>query len=109
MADKAKEKKGIWNWIDNIQGDKVIWMIVLLLIMISIIAIFSSTSMLSTSTVSRFDIFKEQLFIVALGLGIILACYFIPKIWIFRVLSQFGFAISAGMLLMLLVPSGPSG
>ncbi|MCX4334134.1 MAG: FtsW/RodA/SpoVE family cell cycle protein [Bacteroidales bacterium] len=102
MADKAKEKKGIWNWIDNIQGDKVIWMIVLLLIMISIIAIFSSTSMLSTSTVSRFDIFKEQLFIVALGLGIILACYFIPKIWIFRVLSQFGFAISAGMLLMLL-------
>ncbi len=74
MADKAKEKKGIWNWIDNIQGDKVIWMIVLLLIMISIIAIFSSTSMLSTSTVSRFDIFKEQLFIVALGLGIILAC-----------------------------------
>ncbi len=48
MADKAKEKKGIWNWIDNIQGDKVIWMIVLLLIMISIIAIFSSTSMLWT-------------------------------------------------------------
>ena len=43
-TDKAR--KGLWGFIDNIEGDKVVWIIVFLLIMISILAIFSSTSLL---------------------------------------------------------------
>ena len=32
-------KKGLWKLIDNMEGDKVIWMIVLLLMLISVLAI----------------------------------------------------------------------
>ena len=32
-----------WNMVERIKGDKVVWMVVLLLIMISMIAISGST------------------------------------------------------------------
>ena len=39
---KNKEQKGgFWNFIDNIEGDKVVWIIVFMLTMISALAIFS--------------------------------------------------------------------
>ena len=40
----------LWNFIDDIEGDKVVWVIVLLLIIVSILAIFSSTSLLKEGT-----------------------------------------------------------
>ena len=46
--EKTGRQTGIWNWIDRIQGDKVIWMIVILLILYSIVTIFSSTSQLAS-------------------------------------------------------------
>ena len=52
------EKKGLWRIIDSIEGDKVIWIIVLLLILISVLAIFSSTPLLSQE--SRIEIMKSH-------------------------------------------------
>lgn len=103
MAAANTKKKGIWNWIDNIQGDKVIWMITILLILFSCISVFSSTSTLVRSGTTRLDIFAEQMKIVALGVLFIFVCYFIPRIWIFRSLSQLGYAVSLILLLMLVL------
>ena len=61
-----------WNFIDNFKGDKVIWMIVLLLVLISLVSIFASTSGLAEDGVSRLDIFMDQLKLVCGGLFIIL-------------------------------------
>ncbi len=95
------KKSRFWNFIDDIQGDKVILIIITMLILISIVAIFSSTSLLANSVQSRLDIFKEQMVTVFAGVVIIAICYFIPRIWIFRFFSQFGFIISALILLLL--------
>lgn len=104
--ESKTENKGIWNWIDRIQGDKVIWMILILLILYSTVTIFSSTSQLSTAEVSRLDIFMEQIITVGIGLAIIFFCYFVLRIGWIRVLSQFGFAVSAVMLTMLVLEIG---
>ena len=66
------KKKGLWGLVDRIEGDKVVWIIVFMLIMISWLAIFSSTSLLALETGSdRLSIMKEQAFITALGLALI--------------------------------------
>ena len=100
MESKSGQK-GIWNWIDRIQGDKVIWMIVILLILYSTVAIFSSTSQLASESVSRLDIFMEQMGVIGAGLLIILFFYNFMKVGAIRFFSQFGFLASAVMLLML--------
>ena len=94
-------KKGFWGFIDNIEGDKVVWIIVFLLIMISILAIFSSTSLLREGSKDRMDFISEHLVITGLGLGIIFGLYNIKKIGIFRILSQFGFILSLVLLVLL--------
>lgn len=94
-------KKGFWGFIDNIEGDKVVWIIVFLLIMISILAIFSSTSLLREGGKDRMDFISEHLVIAGIGLGIIFGLYNIKKIGIFRVLSQLGFGVSFALLAIL--------
>lgn len=47
MAERTKKKSSLWTFAENFEGDKVVWMIVLLLMMISIVAIFSSTTQLA--------------------------------------------------------------
>ncbi|MGN1046863.1 MAG: FtsW/RodA/SpoVE family cell cycle protein, partial [Candidatus Cryptobacteroides sp.] len=106
MGTARTKKKGIWSWIDNIQGDKVIWMIAILLILFSCITVFSSTSTLVKGNVSRLDIFAEQMQVVCIGLVVIFICYFIPKIWIFRFFSQFGFLVSFVLLMLLVLGIG---
>ena len=39
--DKAPEKKGFSDLMSNIQGDKVLWIIVIMLYIVSLLAIFS--------------------------------------------------------------------
>lgn len=95
------QKKGFWGFIDNIEGDKVVWMIVFLLIMISILAIFSSTSLLRQGDKDRMDFISEHLVVVGIGLGLIFGLYNIKKIGLFRVLSQLGFGLSAVLLSLL--------
>ena len=102
MAEDKKKKGGFWNFADSFEGDRVVWMIVLLLMMISIVAIFSSTSQLALQLgTSRMAIIREQLLITALGLGLIILCYNIRRIGIFRVLSQLGFLVSVALLAIL--------
>ena len=67
------KKTNIFRLIDKIEGDKVIWIIVLMLILISIVAISSSTPLLALMNKStRGAIINEQVMISALGLGVIL-------------------------------------
>ena len=40
-SGKHNETSRFWNFIDNIEGDKVVWVIVFMLIIFSILAIFS--------------------------------------------------------------------
>lgn len=94
------EKKGLWRIIDNIEGDKVIWIIVLLLILISVLAIFSSTPLLSQE--SRIEIMKSHGKVAIAGLALIFVLYkFVTKIGIYRFFSQFGFFVSLVLLILL--------
>lgn len=97
-GNTGTQKKGFWGFIDNIEGDKVVWIIVFLLIMISILAIFSSTSLLKEGSKDRMDFVTEHIVIVGIGLGIIFGLYNVKKIGLFRILSQFGFAVSLALL-----------
>ncbi len=93
-------QKGLWGIIDSIEGDKVIWIIVLLLILISVLAIFSSTPLLSED--SRIEIMKSHGAVAAFGLAMIFVMYkFITKIGFYRVLSQLGFGFTFILLLIL--------
>ena len=101
MAEE-KKKSNLWNFLDNLEGDKVVWMIVFLLMLISIVAIFSSTSQLALSQkTSRMAIVGEQMLISLIGFGVILACYSIRSIGFFRVVSQFGYFVSIFLLIIL--------
>ncbi len=92
-------KKGLWKIIDSIEGDKVIWIIVLLLILISVLAIFSSTSLLPGE--NRLEIMKSHSIIAAIGLGLIFGMYKFPWIGVYRVFSQLGFIATFILLLIL--------
>lgn len=98
MADSAKKKRNLWNIFENFEGDKVVWMIVLLLMLISVLCMFSSTSRLLSSGQSRLDVVKEQIILVAAGIGIIILIYNIRNLGILRWLSKFGFIVSLLLL-----------
>ena len=97
----AKGKKTPWNFFENTEGDKVVWIIVLVLIMFSILCIFSSTSRLLEPGQSRLDVVGRHLKIVLFGLVLILACYIVPSLDFFRKCSSLGFVFSLFLLLFL--------
>ena len=103
MEESKKKEAGKWglgNIIDSIEGDKVIWIVALLLIVISVLVIFSSTPMLSEK--SRIDIMKDQGVLALGGLCLIFFLYkFITRIGIYRFFSQLGFIISFILLAIL--------
>lgn len=88
--------------LDNIQGDKVVWLIVLGLIFFSLLTISSSTSLLSKNEVSRMDIILDHVKMVFTGLVIIVVLYNIKSIRFFRLFSQLGFGVSLLLLGLLL-------
>ena len=97
----AKGKKSrIWTFFDNLEGDKVVWMIVFLLFLFSAVSIFSSTSMMVNENQSRVDIIKDQLQVMILGLLLIVGCFLIKNIKVYRILARFGFLASIAMLLI---------
>ena len=109
MAEE-KKKTTFWNFFDNLEGDKVVWMIALMLMLISIVAIFSSTSQLAISqNTSRMAIVTEQIKISLLGLALIIICYNIRSIGFFRIVSQLGYLVSISFLIILAIhkPVGP--
>ena len=108
MAKRDNGKK-FWNFVGNLQGDKVVWMIVLLLILLSIVAIFSSTPLLAIQQhTTRTAIMKEQLLISLAGLFFIILCYNIRSQRFFRAISKLGWGFSM-LLLIFLVAHGNLG
>ena len=90
----AKKKNTFWTFADRLEGDKVVWIIVLLLILFSIVCMFSSSSRLLRDGMTRIDLVKSQFLIVLAGLALILVCYNIKNINFFRWCSQWGFPLS---------------
>lgn len=97
----AAKKKSIWTFADRFEGDKVVWIIVLLLFLFSIVCMFSSASRLLKDGATRIDIVKEQFIVVLGGLALIILIYNIKNIKIFRFLSSLGFLLSFTLLLLL--------
>ena len=95
------EGNRFWNFIDTIEGDKVVWIIVFLLTMISALAIFSSTSQLTGDSTDRIDLIRNHTYIIIAGYVLIFLLYKVKKIKWFRVFSQFGFLITFILLLIL--------
>ena len=92
--------KTVWNRMMNLKGDKVILIIIILLILISFLAIFSSTPLLPAQS-SRLATMKDHGLIVFFGIAVMFVLYHFEIKWI-RTLSQLGFIISLGSLSLLL-------
>ena len=97
MVGRLKEA---WNRLHNLEGDKVILIIVLLLILISFLAIFSSTPLLPAQE-SRLATMKDHGAIAIVGIGFMTLLYHFKISWI-KYLSQTGFILSFLLLLILL-------
>ena len=92
------------SFMDRFSGDKVILLIALFLMLISVISVFSSTPRLANDTGSdRVSIMVEQLKVVALGFVIIFSFYYFGRVEWYRRLSMFGFGLSFGILLILVL------
>ena len=92
------------NQFWKLKGDRVIWIIVVFFAMISIAAVFSSSSFLASSRgISKVAIFMEQTKSVLLGFLALLVCYLIP-LRFYRTFSFVIYGASVLMLLMLFVP-----
>ncbi len=95
---------GSWRFFDRVKGDKVVWIVVLLLIMISLISISGSTSLLALSTkTTRISLLNKQLLVCAAGLAVIFFCYFCVSMKWFERLSKCGFLVSFLLLGALLL------
>lgn len=92
---------GIWQRMLNLEGDKVILIIILLLILISFLAIFSSTPLLPAQS-SRLATMKDHGLVVFLGIAVMFVLYHFNIKWI-KKLSQWGFLLSFSMLVLLLM------
>lgn len=99
----TEENKGgpLWKMLQKVEGDKVIMIIILLLLMASFLAIFSSTPMLPTQD-SRLQTMTEHGIVALLGIGIMFVLYHI-KIDRWRGIAMLGFIGSFIMLAMLLL------
>lgn len=99
----ATKNRSVWaSMIDSLEGDKIVWMIVFFLIMASVLAISSSTSLLALqSDTSRMSFAMEQVIISVVGLALILLIYKFMNVGILRFFSKFGFIVSAFLLLYL--------
>ena len=96
------KRSGLWGLMDRIEGDKVVWIIAFMLIMISWLAIFSSTPLLALELhTDRLSIMEDQFWITLAGIAIIWGIYKIPKISILRWGAKFGFIVSLILLIIL--------
>lgn len=88
----------------KLKGDRGIWFLVIIFAMISILAVFSSSSYLANSKgVEKTVIFLDQAKSVLFGFLALFVCYVIP-VKVYRKLSFIIFGGSVMMLLMLFIP-----
>lgn len=87
----------------RLQGDRIIWILVLYLAIISLLAVFSSSTFLANKAgVSKLYILQEQLISVSIGLAALLVCYLIPMRF-YRFLAFPVFGITVVMLVLLFI------
>ena len=90
--------------IDRFAGDKVILLIALFLMLISVVSVFSSTPLLARELgTGRMDIMLDQLKAVAMGFIFIFLLYFFGRVEVYRRLSMLGFAVTFGILIILVL------
>lgn len=100
--DNPESNKGpLWAMLQKVEGDKVILIIVLLLLLVSFLAIFSSTPMLPAQE-SRLDTMTEHGIVALLGIGVMFFLYHIKIEWL-KPFARLGFIFSVVMLGMLLL------
>lgn len=87
--------------LQKVEGDKVILIIVLLLLLVSFLAIFSSTPLLPAQE-NRLQTMTEHGIVALLGIGIMFLLYHIKVEWL-KPFAKLGFALSVIMLGMLLM------
>ena len=75
MAEEKNKKTSIWTFADHFEGDKVVWIIVLLLVLFSIVCMFSSSSRLLRDGMTRLDLVKNQFIVVLGGMAVIIILY----------------------------------
>ena len=96
------KRRNIWNWMEGFRGDKVILIIALLLMLTSVISVFSSTPLLALETgVDRIGIMTTQLKVVLIGVVTILLLYIFGRSRVYRWIGKFGFFVSLVMLVIL--------
>jgi cell division protein FtsW len=84
--------------IYRLRGDKVIWIVVIMLSLISIAAVYSSSSSLAyKKEVGTIHFLLTQMRFVLFGLTALYVCYRIPLSW-YRMLSYPGMILSIGLL-----------
>ncbi|MBR4596509.1 MAG: FtsW/RodA/SpoVE family cell cycle protein [Bacteroidales bacterium] len=100
MAQEQVKK----DLIDRFTGDKVILLIALFLMLISVISVFSSTPLLARELgTGRMDIMLDQLKAVGFGFVFIFLLYFFGRVEVYRRFSMLGFAITFGILIILVL------
>lgn len=109
MAEKDDKKKARESLLGSIakkikEGDRVIWIVLILLVMISVVAIFSSTSMMAKEFhTTRLAIFWKHLKFVVLCMIMVVGINSIPNVKFFRGISRWGFAASFFLLAVMLI------
>ena len=108
MAEEVKKEEGrigsLFNLMDRFTGDKVILLIALFLMLVSVVSVFSSTPLLARELgTGRMDIMLDQLKAVAMGFIFIFLLYFFGRVEIYRRLSMLGFAVTFGILIILVL------
>ena len=89
----------------RIRGDKAIWGLVILLSLISIVAVFSSsTYRANVSHMEKTALFLEQIRFVIGGFLFLVLCYIIPLKW-YRGLAFVAFGGTTTLLLMTFIPA----
>ena len=91
----------LWNFTESFEGDKVVWIILILLYLFSIVCMFSSTSRLLDGSMTRIDLVREQIFWVFVGLLIVVTLYNLRNMKCLRLLGILGFPASFFLLLLL--------
>lgn len=91
------------TFLSDVRGDKAIWVIVFSLCIISIIAVYSSSSTLAYKEgKSTMFFLLQQMRFVIFGLTALFICYRIPLGW-YRMFSFPAFALAVGLLIYTLI------
>ena len=96
-------QRSFWN---SLRGDRGIWTIILLLSLISLAAVYSSSSSLAfrEGKTALFFLLKQSGFVM-IGLAILYVCHRVPLGW-YRKLAFIGLFVSIGLLGLLFTPLG---